>query len=296
MKKLISLRSPERLNPTAACLNLKQLMLLLWVSILMPIFTIAQTTSETKKVSENTSSQAVKKVAVEGRILDITQKAPLYGVSVLSKSGSFAISDTLGFYKIICDPGDSIWFSYQGKETPKYAVDKLSHPLGFDLSLQVKSDLLPPVTIWKPNYKLDSMRNREEYAKIFGYKKPGFSTSTINPNSGTAGVGVDLGELINLFRFKRTKRLLSLQERLLQEEEDKYIEFRFSKIYIRKLTDLNGEELNKFFNLYKPHVEFVKLVSEAEMGIYIQQCFKDYRLGGREPKERIQLRVLQYNY
>ena len=235
-------------------------------------------------------------IAVQGKVFDISQKIPLEGVSVLSTSGQGISSDSLGRYKLVLAEKDSIWFSYQGKSTPRYAVRTIPNPLTFDVSIQVKSDVLPTITVWKHSYKFDSLSNRENYAKIFNYNKPSFGTSIAPPNSGAVGVGLDLGALINMFSFKKNKRMLSLQERLIEEEQEKYIDYRYSKSYVRRLTELTGEEMDLFMKMYRPGIEFVRIASEAEMGIYILECFKDYKAGRKTPKEAIQIRVIQYEF
>ena len=55
---------------------------------------------------------------------------------------------------------------------------------------------LPEVKIAPRNYRKDSIENREVYAKIFDFSKPGISVVSTD-----GGVGLGLTELINIFRF-----------------------------------------------------------------------------------------------
>jgi hypothetical protein len=81
---------------------------------------------------------------------------------------------------------------------------------------------LPSVFVKQRNYRMDSIQNRLDYEKVFNYKKPGFSTS-LNPNpGGTAGVGVDLDELINMFKFRKNKRMVASTGLLLNVDIYKY--------------------------------------------------------------------------
>ena len=66
------------------------------------------------------------------------------------------------------------------------------------------------------------------------------------------GVGFDLDELINMFRFKRNRSLASFQRRLLLEEQDKFVEHRFNKALVRRLTLLESPELDSFMLLFRP--------------------------------------------
>jgi len=157
-------------------------------------------------------------------------------------------------------------------------VDTISNVSNFEIGLHVDAILLPPVTVRNNSYKMDSILNRQDYAKVFNFKKPGIGISpSYVPVQGGMSVGLDLDEFINMFRFKRNKRILALQGRLLQQEEDKYIDHRFSKRFARQLTKLDSPELETFLALYRPSYEFLQLVNDIELGIYIQQSFEDYK-------------------
>ena len=130
---------------------------------------------------------------------------------------------------------------------------------------------LPNVIVRPPNYRMDSIQNRLDYAKYFDYKKPNpLSSINVSPT----GVGMDPNEIINLFRFKRNRQLASLQKRLIQEEEDKYVDFRYNAKFVSELTGLKAEELRQFMRKYRPPYDFVVVTNTLELGYYIQQCYK----------------------
>ena len=138
-------------------------------------------------------------------------------VSVLSTSGRGTATNGYGEYEIEVGEKDSIWFSYLNKPTVKFPVLKIATPLNFDISLQVNVTVLKEVRIRPRNYRQDSIQNRQDYAKIFNYQKPGLGVVT--PQYGAAA-GFDLNELINVFRFRRNRSLKSFQDRLLAQEQD----------------------------------------------------------------------------
>lgn len=55
-----------------------------------------------------------------------------------------------------------------------------------------------------------------------------------------------------MFRFKRNRSIESFQRRLLIEEEDKYISYRFNKALVRRLTQLDGAVLDSFMLAFRP--------------------------------------------
>ncbi|MBO9570817.1 MAG: hypothetical protein J7497_01195 [Chitinophagaceae bacterium] len=213
-------------------------------------------------------------VRVSGRVYDISKYNPLEAVSVLSTSGGFTVSDSLGRYSIVVNENDSIWFSYLNKPTPKYAVKAILNVQHFEISLHVNTTELKQVQVMPRNYRQDSIQNRLDYAKAFNFQKPGVSSSMSTDLNPT--VGMDLDAFINMFRFKRNKRMLAFQDRLLQEEEDRFIDYRFSRALIIKLTGLHGEELNDFIQHYRPSVEFVRMATDYELQDYIKSSYRHY--------------------
>ena len=127
---------------------------------------------------------------------------------------------------------------------------------------------------------MDSVANRREYAKVFDYRKPRLALSKNSPSTyvpGSVTVGLDLDELITMFRFRRNRQMLSFQNRLLQEEQDKYINHRFSVRLVKELTKLTSPELEKFMNQYRPEYTILEQMNDLELGYYIEVCYKDYQ-------------------
>jgi hypothetical protein len=125
---------------------------------------------------------------------------------------------------------------------------------------------------------MDSLQNRRDYEKIFNYRKPGLSTS-LNPSPGNVAVGLDLDELINMFKFKKNKRMASFQNRLVKEEKEKYISHRFNKGLVRKLTSLPDPEIDSFMLEFRPTFDMATQFNELEFGQFIVEAFKYYKAG-----------------
>jgi hypothetical protein len=213
-------------------------------------------------------------IRVSGRVYDMSRYNPLEAVTVLTTSGNGTISDSTGRYTIIVNENDSIWFSYLDKPTPKYPIKAILNIQNFEISLHVNVTELKQVQVMPRNYRLDSIQNRLDYAKAFNFQKPGISSSMgtgMNPS-----VGLDLNEFINMFKFRKNRRMLAFQERLLQEEEDRFIDYRFNRVLIIKLTKLHGEDLNDFIEHYRPSVEFIRNSTEYELQDYIKKSFSHY--------------------
>ncbi len=214
-------------------------------------------------------------ITISGTVFDITKKTPVEFVSVISTRGQGTTTDSVGHYELTVRESDSIYFSFLNKPTGKYAVKNIQHPDNFNISIQKKIGELPGVTIKQRNFKLDSLRNREEYNKIFNYKKPGVGI-TVNPGMA---VGLDLDEFIRMFQFGKNRRMLSFQKRLLSEEQESYISHRFSKGLIKKLTGLQSPLLDSYMVEFRPTLLMVQQMNELEFGQFIVEAYNYFKAG-----------------
>ena len=217
-------------------------------------------------------------IIVSGIVYDSTKLIPLKDVVIQAGPGNTAISDSNGRFTIVTSEKDSLTFIYRNKPTAKFAVKQIENIGNFEISLHVrvteKFKLLKEVKIYSKNYRLDSLQNREQYASIFKYQRPGISPTT---DSYTGAVGMDLNELINIFRFRRNKQLKKMQIRLLEQEKDNYINYRFNKNTVRRITKLQGKELDLFIKEYRPTFEFTENSSLVQFYQYILDASYQFR-------------------
>lgn len=211
---------------------------------------------------------------VQGTIYDSSRTYPLEAVSVLSTSGKGTTTNAAGYYEIEVSEKDSIWFSYLGKPTVKYPVKKMLNPLQFDLALHVPVGVLKEVLVKPRNYRLDSLQNRQDYAKVFNFQKPSLGTMT---SIGANGAAFDINEIIRAFQFRKNKSMMRFKERLLQQEQDKYVDYRFNKALVRRLTGATGEELDLFMKAYRPSYEFAVLSNDYDFQAYIKEAYQKFK-------------------
>lgn len=214
---------------------------------------------------------------VSGTVLDKSKINRVENVKVLSTGGMFTSTDSLGRYSIQVKPGDSISFVYKNKPTQPFEVNTIANPGQFDISLHLniesKYSVLKEVIVYSKTHQEDSLENRQTYANIFRYEKPGLSTS-ITPGGGA---GADINELINIFRFRRNKRLKAFQQRLEMEEQEKYIDYRFNKISVARVTGLTGPALDTFLVWYRPDYDFAQASNELLFNQYILNASYQFR-------------------
>jgi hypothetical protein len=221
---------------------------------------------------------------LHGTVYDYFSKRPLNAVTVLTTAGNHAITDSAGKFNIQVSSKDSVWFSFLSKNTLKYPVDTIRDLSNFEIALYIDAAWLPAVKVRNKNYTQDSIQNREEYAKVFNFRKPTVRLNSTSPNNYTPGsvtVGLDINEFINMFRFRRNRQILSMQERLVQQEQDKYINHRYTKYLVGKLTGLKASALDSFIEISKPSYDLLINMNDLELGYYIQQIFAIYQNRGR---------------
>jgi len=218
-------------------------------------------------------------LTITGTVYDSTKFVPVKDVTVKSTSGTMAVTDSNGKYTIVAHEKDSLVFIYLNKPTLKYAVSQVPNIGSFDIALHIrvneKFKLLKEVKVYAKNHRQDSINNREQYAKIFKYEKPGFA---INSNSYSGTPGVDLDELINIFRFKRNKQLRKMQLRLQEEEKEKFVDYRFNKATVRRVTRLGTEDLGPFMKEYRPDFEFAATSTVVDFYQYILNASYEYKI------------------
>lgn len=217
---------------------------------------------------------------VSGVVYDISGRRPIESVTVNSGKNR-TITDSLGRYIITVKANDSIWFSLFGKNTQKYPLDTISDLHNFNIMIHVAGYDLPEVKVRNSYYKLDSIQNRNDYAKYFNYQPPGLRLSNNQQLFGPSGltVGLDLDEIINMFRFHRNRNLQFLQKRLVSQEHDKYVDYRFTSRFVKKLTHLEGDALTKFMAYCRPSYELLGVLNDLELGLYIEKKYAEYKKG-----------------
>jgi hypothetical protein len=215
---------------------------------------------------------------LQGTVFDSSRQYTVESVLVQSTAGRMVQTNKIGAYSIEVSDGDSVWFSFNGKPTRKYAVKSISDIDHFDIALRVpvKSGYkqLQEVIVKGRNYRLDSVQNRSDYAKAFDFHRPNLSTMT---SIGPGGAGIDINELVRLFQFRKNKSMERFRSRLLQQEQDRFIDYRFSKPLIRRLTGLDGTELDSFAERFRPTLEFTEASSDYEFQSYIRLCYDAWK-------------------
>ena len=64
------------------------------------------------------------------------------------------------------------------------------------------------------------------------------------------------------------------QERLLKDEEQHYVDYRFSREYVSRLTHLKGDSLEQFIIRYRPSYDSCRHAANVDILVYISESLK----------------------
>jgi len=213
---------------------------------------------------------------LRGTVYDSTKTYPVISVSVLTSSGKGTVTDLYGHYEVDVTEADSVWFSYLNKPTIKYAVGKIPDASRFDIAIHINVPVLKEVIVKQRNYKMDSIQNRLDYAKAFDWQKPRLKAN-VSGDMGAA-VGFDLDAIIHMFQFRKNKSNAAFRERLLAEEREKFIDHRFNKALVLRLTGLIGDARDSFMQSCRPSYEMCMYLGDYDFQFYIKECYEAYKL------------------
>jgi len=94
----------------------------------------------------------------------------------------------------------------------------------------------------------------------------------------SSGVGFDVGEIIRLFQFRKNRSMEKFRERLELEERDKFVDHRFTKGLVKRLTGITREEeLSDFMRKYRPTYEFTAGTSDYDFQFFIKIAYEEYK-------------------
>jgi len=219
-------------------------------------------------------------IQLSGTVYDSTKRNLVMGVQVICTCGTMSFTDSVGNYSIYVGEKDSVFFFFLNKPTQKFAVSAIKDFSAFDISISLhvpgRYKQLKEIIVYGNTRRQDSIENRLQYDKVFNNDRSGIRFTGSNPDAGMSA-GLDLDALINVFRFRRNKSMAMFQQRLIKEEQDRYINYRFNKNIVQRLTTLKeGALLDEYMQLYRPEYELMTQILDIELYLYIQETAKRF--------------------
>jgi hypothetical protein len=211
-----------------------------------------------------------------GRIIKKGSREVLSGVNVSNiNQNKYNISDMGGNYKIPARAGDTIVFSSAGyrSDTAFVAADMLSDDYLVPLVPNVVA--LPNVEVDEMSkYEADSLKRREDYDFLFAKKHP---VKLMNGKREGDAPGLNFSPIGYFSSGEKQER--NFKKRVLQQEEDYYIDYKFSVTRVAQLTRLTGDSLHTFMLRYRPTYKFCRAATSKDILLYINDKVMAFRKG-----------------
>jgi len=207
-----------------------------------------------------------------GKVLKRDSKEFLISVSIENKTQRrHDLSDERGTFRIQSSQGDVLIFSHVGYRSDTIVVDTSMQAGDYPVYMEPKAQMLRAVEVGSlSNYQLDSMARREEYSWVYDHGTP----PRLERKRTGDGVGVSMNIFRNASREDQDRE--KLKKRLMREEEEHYIDFRYSREYVSRLTKLKGDSLQQFMMHFRPTYDYCRKAANVDILVYVNDSFKKF--------------------
>lgn len=208
-----------------------------------------------------------------GKVRKRETQEVLSSVSIYNRTErTHRLSDEKGNYRILVLPGDTVIFSCVGYHADTIAVSAKMLGAEFPILLELRPVALEAVTVGSlSNYQLDSLERRQVYGWIYEQEPQ----PVVERQRQGDGVGVELNVIPH--GSSEVRQRLQLKKRILREEQQHYVNFRFSADYVSRLTHLEGDSLQQFMARYRPTYDFCRKAANVDILVYINDNFKKFK-------------------
>jgi hypothetical protein len=183
----------------------------------------------------------------------------------------YDLSEENGSYRMQVQPGDRVIFSSVGYKADTLIVTTAMLSGDYPVYLEPRAQTLQAVRVGDfSNYQLDSLARREEYAWIYNHGEQ----KLVNKERKGDGVGVGIAIFRNTASVDQQRE--RLKKRLMKEEEDQYIDSRYSRDYVAKLTHLGGDSLFRFMRDFRPTYDYCRKAATVDILVFINDSFKKF--------------------
>lgn len=214
---------------------------------------------------------------LHGKIYSRPADSVLPGVTVFNTGNHLSAQSAQdGSYEISVDEGHTIIFSAIGYRPDTLLVAYYMLSNGYDITLEPATGTLSAITVYSyDRFRRDSLQRHSDYNFILDQKN-----TLINRHTASKGFGITVSPFSYFSADQKAQR--KLKKRLKEQEKESFIDSRFSKQFVQRITGLSPSSLKLFMTLYRPSYIFCRKSGEDEMILYISkslQLFKERKPG-----------------
>ncbi|MBB6128507.1 carboxypeptidase-like regulatory domain-containing protein [Mucilaginibacter lappiensis] len=211
---------------------------------------------------------------VSGIVSDKRTGQPLTGAWVATSKAN-VITGIQGEFSIVgTKTKDTLWVKMQGYKLyvlPLNLANSKSIRVGLEAAVIELNEV--HVTAKRDRIK-DSLNNRKMFAKEFNSSAPKLK-DMIAPSGGNVGpipmVGITIvpSQFIRALTYKHSREY-KFKKVLIRDEQNRYIDSRFSENLVSSITNLKGDSLLDFMDRYRPGIDQIKKMSDYDIRVYIK--------------------------
>jgi hypothetical protein len=204
-------------------------------------------------------------IMLKGKIVDSTFKNSLSAVSIenmTTHKGTYSNSN--GEFVLEAREGDYIYCTFVGYKSTSYRVYGGDANRTVNIIMAIKPVQLKDVTILRgmTKYQKDSANRASLYQDAFEYNQ---QKSAMTP----------ITSVYQKFS-KKYKNLRKFQSQIVNNEQQKFIDTRYSKELVSDMTKLPIDSVNTFMNLYPMPYDYARVASDLEIKMWIKYNYQDY--------------------
>jgi len=215
-------------------------------------------------VNFNATSQTI-----HGIVVDQVTRLPLTEVSIINISTQRSTTTgSDGHYTLPAAAGDSLSFFAEGYTAMGLRLTQTNMPDTLamaNLHVQLKEFVLHKQLT---QYQQDSIERRKTY-------EDGFKREKIKPQYTGLAVNDLFSSIAQHFSYKDKLRK-KFKKNFEEDEEQRFIDTRYTQKLTHDLTGLTGEELAKFMNTYPMSYGFARSATDLEIKMWIRDNYKDH--------------------
>jgi hypothetical protein len=209
---------------------------------------------------------------LHGKIYSLPADSLLSGVNILNAGKHLSTQSTMGgSYEIAVDEGDTVIFSSIGYRPDTLPVAYYMLSNSYDITLVPATGTLSAITLYSyDRFRKDSLQRRSEYGYLLDQKN-----TLVNRKTASKGFGITISPLSYFSAKQKAQR--KLKKRLKEQEKESFIDSRFSKQFVYRITGLAPSSLKLFMALYRPSYTFCRKSGEDEMILYVSEKLKLFK-------------------
>ena len=205
---------------------------------------------------------AAQLLKMKGKVYDGHTQEALENVSIfnVTRQETF-LTDSTGLFQLQVKQGDLIEFQKMGYRIARVRITNAQELPYYSIGMTLGPLELEEVFVKGKNYRVDSIIDRETYKWALDHYQ-------------LEGINVIQHPFDAL--SKRNRQIWAFQKHFQFFEREKYVDFVFNDIIIKKLTEVDSAHLEDFKRAYRPTYDQIQSWNEYEFFEYIKMAGEDY--------------------